>query len=391
MDLFSKLKSPPLLAEIRRLDVYPYFRELQSKQDTEVIMEGKRRIMLGSNNYLGLTVHPDVVAAATHALQEYGAGCSGSRFLNGTLNMHVQLEKELAEFVGKEAAMTASTGFMTNLAAISTLVGPHDYSICDMENHASIYDGCRLSFGKMLRYKHSDMDDLERKLQKVPEEAGALIITDGVFSMSGDICKLPDIIELARKYNARVMVDDAHGFGVLGKGGRGTADHFGLTDEVDIIMSTFSKSLASLGGFVATTAEVVDYMRHTSRPFMFAASIPPACTAASLEALHIIKDHPELPERLKALTRYMQQGLKDRGVPIIESEVPIIPIYTYDAMRTLELSKRIFEEGVYVNCVLPPACPQGACLLRTSIMASHTEALLDEAMDIIAKCVKEIK
>ena len=391
MDLFAKLTPPALLAEIREADVYPYFHELQSKQDTEVIMEGKRRIMLGSNNYLGLTVHPEVVAAAKQALEEYGAGCSGSRFLNGTLSMHIQLEKELAEFVGKEACMTTSTGFMTNLAAISALVGPHDYTICDIENHASIYDGCKLSFGKMLRYKHSDMEDLERKLQKVPDNAGALIITDGVFSMSGDIARLPEIVALAKKYGARIMVDDAHGFGVLGNGGRGTADYFGLTDQVDIIMSTFSKSLASLGGFIATNAEVIDYLRHTSRPFMFAASIPPACTAASLAALRIIRQHPELPRHLQDLTHYMQNGLKDRGVPIIESEVPIVPIYTYDAMRTLKLSKRIFEEGVYVNCVLPPACPQGACLLRTSLMASHTEPLLDEAMDIIARCIKEVE
>ncbi len=391
MDLFSKLKLPQLAEEIRAAGVYPYFHELQSRQDTEVIMEGKRRIMLGSNNYLGLTVHPDVIAAGKKALDEYGAGCSGSRFLNGTLDLHIRLEEELADFVGKEAAMTVSTGFQTNLAAISALVGPHDYAICDMENHASIYDGCKLSFGKMLRFKHSDMEDLERKLQKVPETAGALIITDGVFSMSGDIAKLPQIVALAKKYNARVMVDDAHGFGVLGNGGRGTADHFGLTDQVDIIMSTFSKSLASLGGFIAASADIIDYLHHTARPFIFSASIPPTCAAASLAALHIIKEHPELPQHLRDLTKYMQDGLKQRGVPIKESEVPIIPIYTYDAMRTLQLNRRIYEEGVYVNCVLPPATTPDACLLRTSLMASHTTQLLDEAMDIIARCVAEIK
>ena len=389
MDLFAKLKMPPLVDQIREAGVYPYFHELQSRQDTTVIMEGKRRIMLGSNNYLGLTVNEEVCRAAHEALERYGTGCSGSRFLNGTLDLHLELERQLAEFVGKEAAMTTSTGYQTNLAAIASLIGPHDYAICDIENHASIYDACKMSYGKMLRYKHSDMEDLERKLQKVPENAGILIITDGVFSMSGDIARLPEIVALAKKYQARVMVDDAHGLGVIGEGGRGTASYFGLTDRVDIIMSTFSKSFASLGGCIAASAEIIDFLRHSARPFIFSASMPPSCTAATLAALKVIREHPELPQRLLALADYMRRGLTERGVEIRDSAAPIIPIYTYDAMRTLAVNRRLYDEGVYVNCVLPPATAPDACLLRTSLMASHTEELLDEAMDIIARVVKE--
>ncbi len=389
MDLFEKLQLPELLDQIRAAGVYPYFHELQSRQDTTVIMEGKRRIMLGSNNYLGLTVHPEVVGAAKAALDNYGSGCSGSRFLNGTLDMHIQLEKELADFVHKEDAITFSTGFQTNVGIISALIGPHDYMLCDMENHASIYDGCKLSFGKMLRYKHSDMADLERKLQKVPEQSGALIITDGVFSMSGDLAKLPEIVALAKQYGARIMVDDAHGFGVIGEGGRGTASYFGLENDVDVIMSTFSKSLASLGGFAAANAQVIDYLRHSARAFIFSASMTPASAAAALAALNIISKHPELPARLLQLADYMRCGLKKRGVTIRDSAAPIIPIYTYDAMHTLVVNRRLYDEGVYANCVLPPATAPDECLIRTSLMASHSEELLDEAMDIIARVIKE--
>lgn len=389
IDLFEKCLNSSLVEETRKANIYPYFHELESRQDTEVIMEGKRRIMLGSNNYLGLTVNSVVVDAAKAALDQYGSGCSGSRFLNGTLRLHVQLEEELAEFIGKEAVMTFSTGYQTNLGIISALISRQDYIICDRENHASIYDGCKLSYGKMLRYRHSDMEDLESKLKSVPDTAGILIVTDGVFSMSGDICKLDEIIALARKYNARIMLDDAHALGILGRNGRGTADYFGLTDEVDIIMGTFSKSLASLGGFMATTAEVVDYARHCSRAFIFSASIPPANAAAALAALNIMKKQPELPARLLELADYLRKGLKRRNIAIRESNTPIVPIYTYDMMRTLMINRRLYEEGVYVNCVVPPATPAGECLLRTSLMASHTEALLDEAMDIIARVLKE--
>lgn len=385
MDLFAKCAAYTTARECREKGIYPYFHALESRQDTEVMMEGKRRIMLGSNNYLGLTAAPEVVAAAEAALAEYGTGCSGSRFLNGTLRLHLELERELADFVHMGGAVTFSTGFQSNLGIISALVGRGDYVICDRENHASIYDGCRLSFGKMLRYRHADMDDLEAKLRAVPESAGCLIVTDGVFSMGGDIAKLPEICALAEKYGARVMVDDAHGLGVIGEGGRGTASHFGLEDKVDVIMGTFSKSLASLGGYMAASELVCDYVRHNSRPFIFSASIPPSNCAAALAALRLLKEHPELPQRLNGLASYARAGLKARGLRIIESETPIIPIYTYEMENTLVSAKRLYDAGVYVNPVLPPAAAPGECLLRVSCMATHTEALLDEAMDIIAE------
>ena len=289
IDLFEKCAKPSLAAEAKRLGFYPYFHALESKQDVEVIMEGKRRIMLGSNNYLGLTTHPEVIEAGVKAYQEFGSGCSGSRFLNGTLTLHLELEAELARFLGKPGIVTFSTGFQSNLGIISAIVGMHDYVIMDRENHASLYDGCRLSYGKMLRFRHNDMEDLEKKLQKVPESAGCLIVTDGVFSMAGDIANLPEICRLAKQYGARVMVDDAHGLGVLGEGGRGTASYYGLEDQVDIYMGTFSKSLASLGGYMAASEEVADYVRHASRPFIFSASIPPANCAAALTALRILE------------------------------------------------------------------------------------------------------
>ena len=392
MNLFTKCAEFTAAQQIRDAGLYPYFHHLESRQDTEVIMEGRRRIMLGSNNYLGLTVHPEVVAAAIEATERYGTGCSGSRFLNGTLDLHIRLEDELASFLGAEAALTFSTGFQSNLAIISSLCGRNDAILCDRENHASIYDACRLSYARMYRYRHSDMDDLERALAKLPLDSGKLIVTDGVFSMSGDIARLPDIVRLARRYNAAVMVDDAHGFGVVGPGGRGTASYFGLEHEVDITMSTFSKSLASLGGFLAARSEIVDYVRHTSRPFIFSASIPPAMAAAALAALHVIEHEPERVERLAALSRYMRAGLSARGVAVKDNggaDTPIVPFYTYDLIPTLTTAKKLYEAGVYVNPVLPPAAPEGECLLRTSLMATHTEALLDEAMDIIRDVLRE--
>ena len=384
MDIFQKCYEPSLAKELKAAGVYPYFHALQSRQDVEVQMEGKRRIMLGSNNYLGLTIAPDVVEAGIHALERYGTGCSGSRFLNGTLEMHLELEAELGKFLRKPGIVTFGTGYQSNVGIISALVDRHDYVICDRENHASIYAGCQMSYGKMLRYRHSDMEELEKCLQRVPEKNGALIVTDGVFSMGGDIAKLPEICALAKKYGARVMVDDAHGLGVLGQGGRGTASYFGLEDQVDIIMGTFSKSLASLGGFLAANSRVVDYVRHHSRPFIFSASIPPANCAVALEALRQLKKRPELVDRLSRLATYARTGLTERGLKLRPSTTPIIPIYTYDVMGTLTKAKALFDAGVYVNPVLPPATPDGACLLRTSYMASHTEELLDEAMDCIA-------
>ncbi|MBE6938773.1 MAG: pyridoxal phosphate-dependent aminotransferase family protein [Ruminococcaceae bacterium] len=387
MDLFEKCRNYTLADEFREKGIYPYFRALESRQDKEVIMEGKRRIMLGSNNYLGLTTCPEVVEAGIAAYEQYGSGCSGSRFLNGTLKLHLELEAELAAFLRKEAVVTFSTGFQSNLGIISALVGRTDYVICDRENHASIYDGCRLSFGKMLRYRHSDMEDLENCLKRVPETAGCLIVTDGVFSMGGDIARLPEIVDLAKKYGARVMVDDAHGLGVIGEGGRGTASHFGLEDEVDIYMGTFSKSLASLGGYMAASAKVVDYVRHNSRPFIFSASITPASCASALAALRHIEAHPELPWRLAELSAYARRGLKEKGLKIIDSETPIIPIFTYDMETTLSIAAELYDRGVYVNTVLPPAAPSDGCMLRTSYMATLTEELIDEAVEIIADVV----
>ena len=385
MDIFEKCRNFSLANDYRAKGIYPYFHALESRQDVEVIMEGKRRIMLGSNNYLGLTTEPAIIEAGIKAFEKYGSGCSGSRFLNGTLEMHLELEAELAKFVHMEGAVTFSTGFQSNLGIISAIVGRGDYVICDRENHASIYDGCKLSYGKMLRYRHNDMAELESLLQRVPETAGTLIVTDGVFSMGGDIANLPEIVRLAEKYGARVMVDDAHGLGVIGEGGRGTASYYGLEDKVDIIMGTFSKSLASLGGYMAASETVCDYVRHNSRPFIFSASIPPASCAVALAALRYLEAHPERPERLRALSAYARAGYKARGLRIRESETPIIPIYTYEAENTLVKAKELYDAGVYVNPVLPPATAPGECLLRTSYMATHTEALIDEAADIMAK------
>jgi 8-amino-7-oxononanoate synthase len=385
MDLFEKCFNFTTVEEVKAAGIYPYFHALESRQDTEVVMEGKRRIMLGSNNYLGLTTNPEVIEAGRRALEQFGSGCSGSRFLNGTLSLHLDLEAELADFLRKEAVIAFSTGFQSNLGIISALVGRTDYVLCDRENHASIYDGCRLSFGTMLRYRHNDMEDLEKHLKRVPETAGALIVTDGVFSMGGDIANLPEIVRLAEKYGARVMVDDAHALGVIGEGGRGTASYYGLEDRVDIYMGTFSKSLASLGGFMASSLQVAEYVRHNSRPFIFSASITPASCASALAALRILRRHPELPERLQHISRYFRQGLIDRGIRIRMSETPIIPIFTYEVMETLTIAHQLYEEGVYVNCSLPPAAAPHECLLRTSLMATHTEAQVDEAADIIQR------
>ena len=387
--LFEKCEKYTTARDVKQQGLYPYFHELQSRQDTEVIMEGRRRIMLGSNNYLGLTVNEDVIKAGVEALEKLGTGCSGSRFLNGTLDLHVKLERELADFVGKESAVAFSTGFQSNLGIIAGVCGKNDFIFCDRENHASIYDACRLSGAEIKVYRHSNMDLLEKKLASVDIDAGKLIVTDGVFSMGGDICKLPDIVELAKKYRAAVMVDDAHGLGVIGEGGRGTASHFGLTDEVDIIMSTFSKSLASLGGFMAANELVCEYIRHNSRPFIFSASIPPASCATALEALRVIRENPSLVEHLAELSVYMKRELKARGVRLIESPTPIIPLYTTDMITTLKVAKTLYERGVYVNPVLPPATSPNECLLRVSLMASHTKALIDEAVDIIAVTMKE--
>jgi 8-amino-7-oxononanoate synthase len=391
MDLFKKCYAYDEADKARKEGYYPYFHELTTKQDTIVTMEGKEMIMIGSNNYLGLTSHPDVIEAAKNANEKYGTGVSGSRFLNGTLNLHIEFERELAAFLKQEDATIFSTGFQSNLGIISAIAGRNDIIFSDKENHASIYDGIKLSYAKMVRYNHSDMEDLEAKLKAADSSKGFLIITDGVFSMSGDICKLPEIVKLAKKFGARVMVDDAHALGVMGKHGRGTAEHFGLEEDVDIIMGTFSKSLASLGGYVASKHAVVDYLRHNSRPYIFSAAIPPSNTAAALAALRVLKKEPERVQALHDISDYMREGLKARGIKVHDSKTPIIPIYTYMPMRTILACNMLFERGVYVNPVLPPATPVGECLIRTSYTATHTKEQMDTAIERIAKVLEELE
>ena len=386
MDIFNKMYKEQVYDIMKKEGVYPYFHKLESGQDTIVSMEGIETIMIGSNNYLGLTSHPDVIKAGVEALEKYGTGCSGSRFLNGTLDIHIELEKELAEFLHKEACMTFSTGFQSNLGIISAVAGRNDYVVCDKENHASIYDAIKLSYAKMVRYEHSDMVDLEEKLKTIPEECGILIVTDGVFSMSGEICKLPEIVALAKKYNARVMVDDAHGLGVIGKNGRGTAEYYNLENDVDIIMGTFSKSLASLGGYMAASQRVVDFVKHTSRPYIFSASITPASVACARASLKVLREHPERVQALHDISQYMREQLKKAGISIIESETPIIPIYTYDDNKAFIACKLLLERGVYVNPVVSPATPKGMALLRTSYTATHTKEQMDKAV----KAIKEV-
>ena len=389
MDLFDKCDRFTRVEEIKNLGLYPYFHTLQSGQDTQVNVGGKDIVMIGSNNYLGLTSDKRVIDAGVQALKKYGSGCSGSRFLNGTLDLHVQLEEELAEFLNKPAVVTFSTGFQSNLGIISAICGLNDIILCDKENHASIYDACRLSFGKMIRYNHSDMEQLEKLLNEHSGK-GMLIVTDGVFSMSGEICKLPEIVLLAKKYGARIMVDDAHSLGVLGKHGRGVAEYFGLEDQVDIYMGTFSKSLASLGGYCASSKSVIDYIKHNSRPFIFSASITPASVACALQSLRILKSEPQRIKNLADISDYMRTGLKNLGVKIIDSKTPIIPIYTYEDIATFKCCKLLFEKGVYVNPVVSPATPVGQSLLRTSYTATHTKAQMDFAMKQIASTLKEV-
>lgn len=392
MDIFEKCSRFTKVNDLKKAGLYPYFGELKSGQDTEVLMEGHKTIMIGSNNYLGLTSHPDVIAAGIDALKKYGSGCSGSRFLNGTLDIHVKLEKELAEFLHKEDCVTFSTGFQSNLGIISAIAGFGDFIVGDKENHASIYDACRLSYAKLLRYEHQDMQDLEKKLIEASEikTGGILIVTDGVFSMHGDICNLPEIVRLAKKYGARVMVDDAHGLGVIGKCGRGTGEYYNMEDDVDIIMGTFSKSLASLGGYMVAKHEVIDYVRHNSRPFIFSASITPASVACARASLKILREHPERVQALRDVSAYMRAGLKANGVAIVECETPIIPIFTYEDEKAFRACKMLLARGVYVNPVISPATPVGQALLRTSYTATHTKEQLDFAIEQISIVLKEL-
>ena len=369
--------------------IYPYFRMIESDQDTEVTISGKKVLMFGSNAYLGLTNHPIVKEAAIEATKKYGTGCAGSRFLNGTLDLHIQLENRLAEFVGKEEAIVYSTGFQVNLGVVSCLTGREDYILWDELDHASIIEGHRLSFSTKLKYKHNDMESLEKQLQKCAPDKVKLIVTDGVFSMEGDVAKLPEIIELAKKYNANVMVDEAHGIGVFGKCGRGTCDHFGVTKDVDLIMGTFSKSFASIGGFIAADSSIINYLRHHSRSYIFSASNTPAATAAANAALEIMINEPERLDNLWELTNYALEGFRNMGCEIGNTSTPIIPLYIRDNNLTFLIVKELFEAGVFVNPVVSPAVASEDTLIRFSLMATHTKAQLDYALEAIQKVFKK--
>ncbi len=368
---------------------YPYFRVVESEQNPEVVVEGKKMIMLGSNNYLGLTSHPKIKEAAIEAIKKYGSGCAGSRFLNGTLDIHVKLEDKLAKFFRKDAALTFSTGYQTNLGIISSIAGKDDVVVIDKLDHASIIDACRLSFAEVKKFKHNDMESLEYVLKECGDR-GKLVVVDGVYSMEGDIAPLPDIVKLCKKYEARIMVDDAHGIGVLGKTGRGTAEHFGLEQEVDIIMGTYSKSMASIGGFVAADENIIHYMKHTSRPLIFSASPPPASVASVIAALDIIDQEPWLRERLWANTNKMMKAFKQMGYDTGVAETPIIPLLMGEMERAFTMWKMLSEECVFVNPVVPPATTPGRCLIRTSYMATHTEEMLDRVLVILEKAGKKL-
>ena len=371
------------------MGVYPYFREITGKQGTEVEMGGHKVLMFGSNAYTGLPGDQRIIDAAKEALDKYGSGCAGSRFLNGTLDIHVALEKDLAEFVHKDEALCFSTGFSVIAGVIAAIGGREDYIICDDRDHASIVDGRRLSFAHQLKYKHNDMEDLERVLQKLPYDAVKLIVVDGVFSMEGDLARLPEIVELKHKYNCSIMVDEAHGIGVFGKNGRGVCDHFGLTDEVDLIMGTFSKSLASIGGFIAGDSDTINYLRHSCRTYIFSASNTPAATAAAQKALDILKAEPERIERLWDVTNYALRRFKEEGFEIGDTESPIIPLYIRDVEKTFLITALAFERGVFINPVVPPACAPQDTLVRYALMATHTKEQVDRAVEILKGIFRE--
>ncbi len=388
-DIFEKCSRFDKAKELISQGIYPYFRVIESAQDPEIIMNGRRMIMIGSNNYLGLTNHPMVKEAAIEAIKKYGTGCAGSRFLNGTLTIHVDLEEKLARFMRKEAALVFSTGFQVNLGVISALAGKDDVIIIDKMDHASIIDGCRLSFSEVKKFRHNDMNDLERLLREY-ESKDKLIVIDGVFSMEGDIARLPEIITLAKQYGARVMVDDAHGIGVLGQTGRGTAEHFGLEGEVDLIMGTYSKSLASIGGFIAGSTDVIHYIKHTARSLIFSASPPPASVASVSAALDIIENEPERREALWRNTNKMFKGFTELGFEVGPSQTPIIPIVVNDNENAFIMAMMLQEEGVFANVAVSPAVPNGRALIRTSYMATHTEEQLDKVLMAFEKVGKRM-
>jgi len=377
-------------AMIKEKGLYPYFRPIESGQDTEVMIDGKRVLMFGSNSYLGLTNHPKIKEASKKAIDKYGTGCAGSRFLNGTLDIHIELEKRLANYVGKEAAVLFSTGFQVNLGVLSCITGRNDYLILDEYDHASLIDGSRLSFSRVIKYAHNDMADLKRKLSILPEDAVKVIAVDGIFSMEGDIVKLPEIVQLANQFGANIMVDDAHSLGVIGEKGAGTSSHFGLTNEVDLIMGTFSKSLASLGGFIASDAITIDYLKHRARALMFSASMPPASVASVIAALDIIESEPERIEKLWANTNYAMRLLNEEGFDLGPTESPILPIYVRDNDKTFLVTKHLQDAGIFVNPVVSPAVPSDSSLLRFSLMATHTFEQIDEAIEKITRAFKEV-
>ncbi len=392
-DIFQKCREFAQFEDkiiLQKTGRYPYFRPVSSAEEAEIIFEGRKLVMLGSNNYLGLTTHPKVIEAAVEATKKYGTGSCGSRFLNGTLEIHLRLEHKLAEFVGKEAALVFSTGYQTNIGILTALIGRGDFAVLDKWDHASIIDGARMSYGEIKRFKHNDLEDLEKVLASIPDDKAALIVVDGVFSMEGDIADLPGILKVAKKYGARVMTDDAHAMGVLGKNGSGTASHFGVTDETDIIMSTFSKSFASIGGFVAGDADVVDYIKHFGRSMIFSAALPPAAVAAAEAALDIMINEPERREQLWKNTHRWQEGLKSMGYDIGETQTPIVPVIIGDDKLTFEMWYQLQQNGVFVNPVITPAVPPGRQLLRTSIMATHTDEMIDRALEAFEKVGKKL-
>lgn len=373
----------------KALGIYPYFRAISSEQDPEVIINGRKVLMFGSNCYTGLVNHPKVKEAAIEAIKKYGTGCAGSPFLNGTLDIHKELEARLAAYVGKEDAMIYSTGFEVNLGVVSTLTGREDYILFDEQDHASIIDGRRLSFSQALKYKHNDMESLEAQLKKCDPDKVKLIVTDGVFSMEGDVCNLPEIVRLAKQYDATVMVDEAHGIGVFGKGGRGVCDHFGLTDDVDLIMGTFSKSFASLGGFIATDKEITNYLRHHSRSYIFTASITPASTAAVMAALDIMESEPEIQDHLWELTNFALDGFREMGYEIGNTSTPIIPLFVRDNNKTFAITHDLLEDGIFVNPVVSPAVAPHDTLIRFSLMSTHTKEQVETALEKIQKVFKK--
>ena len=388
--LFDKCRNFTRAREVQAAGLYPYFKPISHSEDTVVVIEGKQRIMMGSNNYLGLTHHPEVLAAAKAALERYGSGCTGSRFLNGTLDLHERLELELAEFFGKESCLVFSTGYQANLGVISGLVGRGDQVFLDKLDHASIVDGAKMSHGETLRFNHGDLAGLERKLQKAPDGTGTMVIVDGVYSMEGDIADLPNLLKVTRQYGAALAVDDAHSVGVLGPNGDGTAAHFGLIDEVDLIVGTFSKSLASIGGFAAGSETVIHYLKHHSRPLIFTAALPPANTAGVLTALHVMQREPERREQLWVNTRKLQEGMRAIGFDIGPTETPIIPVLIGPLEKTFLFWRKLFDAGVFTNPVVPPAVPPSQCRLRTSLMATHTAEQIDFVLETFARLGKEL-